>query len=242
MEMQAVQLMRKDRCGGLHWKQEFLFLACVCTLVRNRWRKNIFGLEIRRLRMKDQNAITEPSVPPARASKRLSVSNCRTRRHRLAPIASPKRDFSLSHGSASKQKTGHVRAGNQQDKSKSGEHNGGDRNQETAFLGAREERRRMDCKRSGAPRSRVLLVNASCNHAQIRTHVLHRYAGPCSPKQSQPTHVVVRKPVAPRLKSLLHRDRHPERARNRLRAGESRSRNPNDGVGGLIEDDLLADQ
>jgi len=29
MEMQAVQLMRKDRCGGLHWKQEFLFLACV---------------------------------------------------------------------------------------------------------------------------------------------------------------------------------------------------------------------
>src|SRR5882757_7387724 len=38
--------------------------------------------------MKDQNAITDPSAPPARESKRLSVNNCRTKRHRPAPIES----------------------------------------------------------------------------------------------------------------------------------------------------------
>jgi hypothetical protein len=38
--------------------------------------------------MKDQNAITDPSAPPARESKRLSVSNCRTKRHRPAPSES----------------------------------------------------------------------------------------------------------------------------------------------------------
>ena len=107
------------------------------------------------------------------------------------------------------------------------------------LFGAREERRSMDCKRSDASRSRVALVNASCNHAKIGTHLLDRHARPCPPKQSQPTHIVVRKPVDPRLQSLLHCERHPERARNRLRASESWTRYPNDGIGGLIENDIL---
>src|SRR5215813_1188984 len=98
----------------------------------------------------------------------------------------------------------------------------------------------MDRKRGGA--SRVMLINASCNHAETCTHLLRGYAWFSSSKQSQPTHVVVRKPVAPRLQSLLHRNRSPERTRNRLRAGESRLRNSNDGIGCLVEDDLLADQ
>src|SRR5207245_3122574 len=36
----------------------------------------------------DQNANSDPNAPPSMESRRLSVNNCRTRRHRLAPMDS----------------------------------------------------------------------------------------------------------------------------------------------------------
>src|SRR2546430_9853168 len=38
--------------------------------------------------LNDQNANSDPNAPPSMESRRLSVNNCRTRRHRLAPMDS----------------------------------------------------------------------------------------------------------------------------------------------------------